>query len=484
MKLQSLSVIFIIIVLPITMVLSEYISNLIESREIEMLYDTKLLNSTYDAIKAYQLNTINNAFGDVTTQKVNDIEAAASTFFNSLSSNFNYAGYDSNVMQEYVSAIVFTMNDGYYIFSPYTNTLTELKENTEDDSSSYDESYSKGGEIKDGLKPYVYYNCRYVNPSKEFDFVITYTLDNYITIQGMINNIYVYDCGYLYSIDNDDGIKKSGENYIYNGITFTNSQSEEMKEYVGDTLYSYAKINGKKYYLDPNYYDRTETKTIKYEGNSITIPARTGIFYIDSTGAKNYNQTKGYSSSNLKAENDEFIRYYLAIKYNKSAYEYFKKAYEFSKMAIGGGGISGYADKTGNTALPTHGYRLNELSTSDAVIYGSTSNYDIYKNLSQDITNIQEYGEFNIFSGNDIGKSSSNFEQHRKAIIRYVIETNLTTSIASFSSSASTDFKMPKISEDDWEMIENDVCAISFMQGMSIGSKQYNGYAAVYPLYC
>ncbi len=69
MKLQSLAIIFIIIIMPISMVLSEYISNKIETEERELVYNTRLLNSTYDAIKAYQLNTVNNAFVDVTNKK-------------------------------------------------------------------------------------------------------------------------------------------------------------------------------------------------------------------------------------------------------------------------------------------------------------------------------------------------------------------------------------------------------------------------------
>ena len=60
MKLQSLAIIFIIIIMPISMVLSEYINNNIKTEERELSYNTKLLNSTYDAIKAYQLNTVNN----------------------------------------------------------------------------------------------------------------------------------------------------------------------------------------------------------------------------------------------------------------------------------------------------------------------------------------------------------------------------------------------------------------------------------------
>ena len=73
MKIQSLSIIFIIIIMPISIVLSEYVNNQIETKQTELLYNTRLLNSTYDAIKAYQLNTVNNSFGDITNQKVKDI---------------------------------------------------------------------------------------------------------------------------------------------------------------------------------------------------------------------------------------------------------------------------------------------------------------------------------------------------------------------------------------------------------------------------
>ena len=84
MKIQGLAIIFIIIIMPITIVLSEYVNNKITIAKTELEYNTRLLNSTYDAMKAYQLNTVNNAFGDISTSKVKDIEAAAKTFFNSI----------------------------------------------------------------------------------------------------------------------------------------------------------------------------------------------------------------------------------------------------------------------------------------------------------------------------------------------------------------------------------------------------------------
>ena len=467
MKLQSLAVIFIIIIMPITMVLSEYINNKIKTQETELLYDTRLLNCTFDAIKAYQLNTINNEFGDVTNKKIEDIQAAAKTFFNSLSSSFNYTGYNSEVMKEYVPAVVFTMYDGYYTYSPFLNVLTNVEKGGEGVTGGYDDKYSNDGEKLEGLKPYVYYSCRY-KIGDNTDFTIVYTLDNYITIQGEIDGEYVYDYGYLYSINTDNGIRKSGESYIYDGVEFTKDDTEELKEYVGKDEYSYAKINGKKYYLDVNAYPDREG-TVEIDGENVS--KKTGIFYISSTtGERNYSQTKGYLGDSTEEANDKnFIKYYKAIKHNKSAYEYYKNAYEFSSAVLG---RTERYDKA-NTKH-SNGYNLKDKLQSE--------NAYIYNDASSDTTSLKSWGNMKIFDDTNkaIQNAGSNFNQHRKAVIRNVIETNLTTAIASFSSGATNvEFIMPKISEEDWETIENDVCAISFMQGMSIGSKKYNGYSVV-----
>ena len=494
MKLQSLAIIFIIIIMPISMVLSEYIGNKIETETRELAYNTKLLNSTYDAIKAYQLNTVNNAFGDVTNKKIQDIEAAAKTFYNSLSSNFNFLGNKSDVMKEYVPAIVFTMYDGYYTYTPFTNTLTEIPDKDAEGEDAYDKSYSVNGETEEGLKPYVYYTCRYIDTTKGNDFSIIYTLDNYITIQGIVNNKYVYDNGYLYSIvdnktdaDAGKGIYKTSvdgkEAYNYMGVVFKEDDTEELKEYVGGNtngcLYSYAKINGKKYYLDENYYTgRPEGET---EVDGIRIKNRAGIFFIDSNGTRNYNQVKGYSTTeNTRSENTEFVKYYKAIKKNKSAYEYYKDAYEFSCWVLGKGETT-TTERKDKSGTKQSKYNLGALKASDSKIYQDEAEpltSDEEKKNKKNTTSLLDYGNIDIFGGDsNIENADSNFNQHRKAIIRYVVETNLSTAIASFSSNKQ--FLMPKISETDWETIENDVCAISFMQGMSLGAKKYNGYSVV-----
>ena len=463
MKLQSLAVIFIIIIMPITIVLSEYINNKIETEETEILYNTRLLNSTYDAIKAYQLNTVNNAFGDVTNKKIQDIEAAAKTFYNSLTSTFNYTGYRSEVMKEYVPAIVFTMYDGYYTYTPFNNTVTEVKDD------DIDPDYSENGKTQEGLKPYVYYACRYTDGSNN-DFSIIYTLDNYITIQGIVNGSYVYDNGYLYTISNDGntGLYKRNDNsYIYMGVEFTNSDTEEMKEYVGDTEYSYAKINGKKYYLDETHYDNSLVGGNISLGDGVEIDGRSGIFFIDTNGTKNYNQVRQYKGT-TDTSDTEFLKYCKAIKKNKSAFEYYKEAYNFSSAVLG---TSSRTDKSGTEHR--NGYNIGSIKASNATIWDE----DV---AATNTTSLKEYGDMEIFKGSEnIENDSSNFNRHRKMIIRHVIETNLSTAIAGFSSNKVSNFIMPKISEIDWETIENDVCAISFMQGMSIGAKKYNGYSVV-----
>lgn len=485
MKLSNLAIIFLIIVIPIAIALSEYINNKIEIATTELEYNTKLIDATDDAIKAYQINTVNNAFGDVTNSKISDIEDAINVFYNSLINNFNYTGYKSSIMKQYVPAIGFTLYDGYYIYSPFENKLTGIdidEKDSENNPINYDQYYSKPGEITNGLKPYVYYSVRYVNTGNNWDFVITYTLDNYITIQGIIgHNNYVFDCGYLYSVDKSTGIThkvESGQDvYYFDGVEFKESDTEELKEFVGNQEYSYAKINGKKYYLEEN-----ENDILNYNGKNINKKAR--IFYINTSGQKDYNQTAYDDTKDTEyTKNKEFIKYYLAIKYNKSAYIYYKRAYEFSKAVLGNA-VNNYKDKAGKNQT---GYNLANLMPNQCEYYDTNTKTEELKKSG--ITPLSEYGgDFKIFE-NDMHLADSNFNKHRKAIIRYVIETNMSTAISGFSSNVNKNVRetdrryiqyiMPKISETDWNIIQNHVCAISFLQGLKMGSKTYNGYSVV-----
>ena len=113
MKLQQLAIIFIIIVVPISLVVSEYTNNNIEVLQRQSEYNDILLSSTYDAIRAFQMNTLNNGYSTINDSKIRDISAAVNSFYNSLASALGTSGYTITDLQGYIPALLFTMYDGY-----------------------------------------------------------------------------------------------------------------------------------------------------------------------------------------------------------------------------------------------------------------------------------------------------------------------------------------------------------------------------------
>ena len=168
MKIQSLAVIFIIIVLPMSILLSEYLQAQINTINLQTSYDSKLIGATYDAVRAFQLNATNSSTNDLTSSKMRDIEASANTFLTSMANNFGESGVSKTGIKSYIPAIVYCLYDGYYIYSPYTNDLGKdigaqietVEKEAEDnpDYSKFKPTY-KNGEQLTGLKPYVYYSC-------------------------------------------------------------------------------------------------------------------------------------------------------------------------------------------------------------------------------------------------------------------------------------------------------------------------------------
>ena len=86
MKYQNFAVIFVLILLPISIVLSNYIKTQSDTLALETNYQTKLADSTYDAIAAYQMNSLNTQ--SVTGESVKSyVLASVNTFFTTLATN-------------------------------------------------------------------------------------------------------------------------------------------------------------------------------------------------------------------------------------------------------------------------------------------------------------------------------------------------------------------------------------------------------------
>lgn len=409
MKLQHLAIIFVVIMLPISMVITSYIETQIDTINMQTLYSSKLQNATYDAIKSFQLNTINNKYSTVSDSKIRDIEASINTFYNSLGTELGASGYSKEDLQNYIPAMLYTMYDGYYIYSKYYN-------------------YEKN-EYQHGLKPYIYYSCRYKRLND--DFVVNYTVDNSITIYGKINGSYVTKSGYLINPSLVSNIKKDVSGRVtsldYDGITIEREMLKEQLVILNDdgtssrNEYEYVTYSNKRVYLDGNKY-----------------------FW--------YNNNKKQYITDI-----ETLNYAKAITigghlYSESSIQYYYNAYEFSNWI------------NDNISAITQGHAVD----SDG-------------NPIQFSVNTNDEKIFRLDSKNNPLIEGSTFNENRISVIRKSIETNLSSAIANYNSGTKDtyEFVMPKFTEDDWYKVLNNISLSVFMQGIPIGSKYFNNYCII-----
>ncbi len=418
MKLQHIAIIFVIIIVPISLVLSAYINTQIKTINYQTSYDTSLVDSTYDAIKAFQLNTANNMYSTISNSKIRDIEASINVFYDSLGTSFGSGGYTEEELKMYVPALLFNLYDGYYIYSNYYDT--EL------------------GEYNYGLKPFIYYSCRYVKGNNN-DFVVNYTLDNTITIIGKVNGNNITKTGHLikYNEINNMNWEVLKENLI---ILNSNNQQEI-------NTYQYMVYNSQKIYKENNITNAT--------------PDNKRFFYYSSEYRKDYvndiniinvmNKHLGINlTNNERTKVEEYNDYNL---YSDSAEKYYNEAYEFTNWVK-----NNLSSITAKNAVDSDGNNITfATDTGDKKIFDTSESNNNPLNLS------------------------STFNEHRMNVIRKSIEDNLTKAIASYSAHTviGYEFAMPKLNENEWFKIENNICLTSFLQGVPIGSKVYNNYCVV-----
>lgn len=288
MKLQGFSIVFVLIILPLIFVLSYYIQLQVDTIRLQKAYDSKLLDSTYDAMSAFELNTANEDLSTVSDSLRTIIEASCNVFFNTLTTNLGMSNASRSYVEPYIPALLYTLYDGYYIYAP-TSVPTVLTDNdgnavavgdkgvttagsgrysynpdAEDKVENYltyDQVKNNGSaedygqllyktstanrytanlnnaeyKTKNVLKTYMPYSARYVqnNSGINMDITVVYTLDNYITIEGTIGNNYYTKSGYLIPTEN---------------VTFQAKTKEENGEDVN--LEKYNQNDAQKYIED------------------------------------------------------------------------------------------------------------------------------------------------------------------------------------------------------------------------------------------
>lgn len=127
---------------------------------------------------------------------------------------------------------------------------------------------------------------------------------------------------------------------------------------------------------------------------------------------------------------------------------------------------------------------LKELRYSDAydedlVDNNSGTSDTKYQQIWADNSN--KIFQFADTAGMNIENESSTFNQHRMQVIRHKIETNMAIAISNYNaySNVKNVFQMPELKETEWDQIIHNISLISFLQGLPIGGKIYNGHTVV-----
>ena len=248
----------------------------------------------------------------------------------------------------------------------------------------------------------------------------------------------VNESGYLLTGVNKD----NSNNYTYRGVEILKEESiENLKQYVYEAGATPSSGEGKIILVNNNlagsinkYFCR------KLNGVKYYIKENNGVFAV-------INDTI-YKQSDISEDN---------IKNNTNAIKYYEQAYNIKKF-IGD-------NRT-----------LQNLKVEDAVdSLGNKYTTETYYNYGK------IFDELFDTTGTYIEDSNSNFNAHKLQVIKNSIESNLMVAIANYNnvSTSGVNFQMPKLQDYEWEQITQSISMITFLQGLNIGGKIYNGHAIV-----
>lgn len=493
MKLQNMTVIFIIIMIPIIIVTSYYIGLQIKTITMQKDYTAKLQTAAKDSIQALEINTVewNSSSSNLADSKRRDVLAAINTFTTSLANSMGIGGAGKGRIQTYVPAIAYTMYDGYYIYSA-SNVDTQ-----ETDANGLTQFDENGNIITNGessyqyiLKPYSPYSARYVKG--DIDITVNYTLDNYIKIYGTVGSDYVTKEGYLVVCadsdqknDPDRGVNLGNDEYNIANIKYKNAnitpeylteqiytEDEGVKEYP----YIYDQYDNKLYwdssssnYFTVNTYkQKVYLQTAVAEGDAnfsisntfrkISVPQGSEsvlevfqilnpdgeykFYYEDTRGAYVEYTTTDSKVGNVKVEQDKDF----------SAINYCVESYVFTKWVT-----NNLKDiKVGDLQSPTGGQYNNVDSNKKIFVISAENNPD---------------------PENDDAYATSVLAQHKKDVIINTLEKNLAQAQEQAQvMNPNYEYRLPQLTYDEWEQALSNISIIAYMQGMPIGLKYYNNY--------
>ncbi len=571
MKIQNLSIIFVVIMVPIIMMLSFYIERQTDTLELQEAYNTKMIISSKNAIKAFEINTVDWGSTNTSNFERRTVESMVNTFTESLAGELGIAGTAREYMLGYIPAIAVNMYDGYYIYAPtytYKHAVNsygrQLFAKNEEQTASETYRGENGSKVlylaKNGvgmsyknideavpsninattnvaeaqtayeheLGAKISYTSSYDNTNTHIQAVVNYTLDNRIYVYGLDNtNTAFKKDGYLVYFDYTDTVLPQ--------IQITTPATGRVKESnikvnstVSKTIYAIKLSSGytNKVLIEPEnlteqivyrtetgydlgkfpyIYDITHTKlyfdkeedggsffTLNGEKEKVFLPKdattndckwKSVSVLLSKNGEQGENITeykKIYQALNGKAKGNWYINL------NPDEEETDEKEIVDTKIEnTSDWGISNipiYQDCSDISYYVeayafTNWVRLN-LGRGTTSQIKMQYDGDEYKSVSFDTTSdgVSISDIFNISQTNNPEDANSIFSLHKREIMKENITENLTLAISNYNEGTTYDFKVPLLTENDWDTMFENISILTFIQGMPIGLKYYNNY--------
>lgn len=501
MKLDGLAVILAIILMPIILVVTYFIQLQVDTIATENSYNTKLLDATYDAMSAFEINTANEELSSVADSMRSIILASNNVFLNTLATNLGMSNASKEYLQPYISAVLYTMYDGYYIYSPTETPVVAEKKEIDSDGLVTTKGYlALGDEGTEGLsgvvgdvvyekengtyttnkneakmetdyvlKSYVQYSARYVKSN--IDVTINYTLDNYLNVEGKIGDIYYTKTGYL--IDKNLVTLAASTGNVLQNCKNENDAKNLILGYKTNTAettispidYIIIKVNGVQ--LSSTFSTINTSYLYKYGMNVSTISeAKTDLKLL----YDRYNN--GDTGVDLKDLQD--IEYQIQL---REAIAYYASAKLFSDWVYSNLGDLTY-DNIQDLAMT--GY-YSGVDENGNLIYSSTSKTgkdDLYYDFHGTLKTSK------IFDENENPEDTeSKFNTHKMEVIKNSIKYNLNLAMSSYNKMDKKlkDYQasMPVLLDEEWDKILSNISIVSFMQGWDCGLDIYNNYQIV-----
>lgn len=515
MKLQGMTIVYVLIILPIFFVVSIVISTQIQIINARLDYDKKVLGAAQDAIKSFEINTANEEFSKVSDVLRSIVEASVNVFKDSLGTKLGMSNVSKQYIDTFFPLSVFTLYDGYYITSPINEPVTENnskgnaihiddpeaqsytvnQNNTEVTNVNIDKTKTSTGtqitrgaisgtqkfsgtnsykpivfETPEGgnkyttdaekaktktrhvLKNYIPYSSRYKLNGSGSDYIfINYTIDNYIAIYGKKNNMTFNKAGYLLDKNTTATLTNATSSNILSKFVNLNADSGTDKQ-IDELIDEARKVPGTKIVLkvqNEQIVRRSSQENVRQkivdttDLNDIVYDYADDVPESQKPKKSTYaNGANGGDEGYLVALNDyKSKRAYADQQIN--AIKYYLKAVRFSKWVYD---------------------NFSSLKENDIIEDQATETI---------VKKFPDYFESNktdkqIFGGKVL-EGDSTFNEHKRKVIKNNIQYNLIMAAINYNRQKFGDnpeFKMPRITEPDWEKIIERISFVVFAEGL------------------